>query len=104
MIEIGVGYGIANSAFRPRGSIEVEREIIVEGVTKTFETVKFPWRNAANQDEAIGGISFDITERKQTEENLGQNESLLEEARQLANIASWNWDIATDTIIWSDEH
>ncbi len=35
---------------------------------------------------------------------LEQSESLLAEAQKLAHIGSWNWDIASDHVVWSDEH
>ena len=43
----------------------------------------------------IGGF-YDITQRKQTE---GQ----WEEAELLANLGSWEWDILTGALTWSDE-
>jgi PAS domain S-box-containing protein len=41
---------------------------------------------------------------KRNEEKLGRSESLMAETQHLAHIGSWNWDIASETVIWSDEH
>lgn len=41
--------------------------------------------------------------RKQAEEALRLSESRLEEAQRLAHLGSWNWDISTGTLNWSDE-
>ena len=49
------------------------------------------------------GSSVDITERKQLEESLRRKESELTEAQRLAAIGSWQWNAATDEVIWSDE-
>jgi PAS domain S-box-containing protein len=49
------------------------------------------------------GISRDITERKQVEQALLQNEAELMEAQRLANVGSWWWDSKTDTVKWSEE-
>jgi PAS domain S-box-containing protein len=50
------------------------------------------------------GSSVDITEHRRAQEALRQSESLLAEAQQLAHIGSWNWDLQTGRISWSDEH
>lgn len=46
----------------------------------------------------------DITERKVTEEKLRQQGRQLSEAQRLAHIGSWNRDLKTNVITWSDEH
>ena len=46
----------------------------------------------------------DITARRQAEEKNRRSEALLAEAQELAHVGSWNWDLATDLITWSDEH
>ncbi|HEY5393326.1 MAG TPA: response regulator, partial [Hanamia sp.] len=45
----------------------------------------------------------DITERKKNEEILNKRTQQLIEAQQLAHIGSWEWNIATNKIEWSDE-
>ena len=44
-----------------------------------------------------------ITERNLSEEKLRLSESQLAEAQRLARVGSWNWDIRTGDITWSDE-
>ncbi|MBE9182624.1 PAS domain-containing protein [Oculatella sp. LEGE 06141] len=46
----------------------------------------------------------DITERKQTEETLRQNEQLLRLALAGAQAGSWDWEIATGNVVWSPEN
>jgi PAS domain S-box-containing protein len=46
---------------------------------------------------------LDITERKRSEEILRRKGAELEEAQRLAQVASWHWDVKSDTFIWSDE-
>jgi PAS domain S-box-containing protein len=38
------------------------------------------------------------------EAELKLSESLLVEAQEIAHIGSWNWELATNLIYWSDEH
>jgi PAS domain S-box-containing protein len=45
----------------------------------------------------------DITERKQAEELLRQSESQLAEAQHVAQVGSWNWDMPSNILTWSDE-
>ena len=42
-------------------------------------------------------------ERKQTEDSLRSKQIMLARTEGIANIGSWEWDVATDTVAWSDE-
>jgi len=48
-------------------------------------------------------IVQDITERKEILSQLVQSEIQLKEAQTLAGIGSWNWDILSHQLSWSDE-
>lgn len=63
-----------------------------------------PWYNASG---TIGGIvifSVDVTARKQAEETLRQSETRLRMAQIASNSGVWDWDIQTNTLIWSSEY
>ncbi|HYD94085.1 MAG TPA: EAL domain-containing protein [Noviherbaspirillum sp.] len=45
----------------------------------------------------------DIEARKRIEQELAARERQLADAQQLAQLGSWNWDIASNQIVWSDE-
>src|SRR5438270_12943355 len=49
------------------------------------------------------GVAVDITERKQAEAVLRDREAELTEAQRPAHVGSWQWDPATDTVLWSEE-
>jgi PAS domain S-box-containing protein len=49
------------------------------------------------------GIHSDVTERRHAAEELAKRESQLADAQRVAHIGSWEWDIATNAISWSDE-
>ncbi len=49
------------------------------------------------------GIDRDITERKHAEEKLTKNERLLAQTQQVAGIGSWEWNLETKKVTFSDE-
>jgi PAS domain S-box-containing protein len=51
----------------------------------------------------IRGIVADITARKHTEEALRRRDAELAEAQHLAKLGSWRWEVATDSVTWSEE-
>ncbi|MBI2830474.1 MAG: PAS domain S-box protein, partial [Chloroflexi bacterium] len=48
-------------------------------------------------------IIRDISERKKAEETVRESERRLAEAQQTAHIGSWEWDLKTGEMHWSDE-
>ena len=54
-------------------------------------------------EEAICCVVHDITERKEAEEKLRKSETSLAEAQRLAHLGSWEWDVKTGEVSWSDE-
>jgi PAS domain S-box-containing protein len=48
-------------------------------------------------------VGRDITERRQDEQALRESEGRLERAQKLAHLGSWELDVATRKLIWSDE-
>ncbi len=55
------------------------------------------------EPEHMVGMALDITERKHAEESLRRKEMELREAQRLAGVGSWQWDVDTDTVVWSEE-
>ncbi|NJL14018.1 MAG: PAS domain-containing protein [Microscillaceae bacterium] len=50
------------------------------------------------------GTVQDITERKEQELTLAANELALREAQRLAKIGSWEFDLNSNDLTWSEEH
>jgi len=57
----------------------------------------------ANRVTAVIGVGRDITEQKQMEQALRQSEAHLKKAQQIARIGSWELDLVTGKLSWSDE-
>jgi PAS domain S-box-containing protein len=63
----------------------------------------FPILDESGRFYRIAGLAEDITERKRAEEKLKQSESQFAEAQRLAHVGSWDWDLRSNTVTWSDE-
>lgn len=74
-----------------------------DGIVRLFHTIKTPIFNADGAVVQTIGVSRDITERKQAELELERGKHQLEEAQRIAHIGSWDFDVATQVIRWSDE-
>ena len=61
--------------------------------------------SVTNEDgeKIITGLATDITERKQLEAKLQQKMDMLARTESIAHIGSWEWEVAADTVTWSDE-
>lgn len=54
-------------------------------------------------ERVIMAIVEDITERKQTEEQLRQSEADLAEAQEVAKLGNWRFETAGNSVTWSEE-
>jgi PAS domain S-box-containing protein len=62
-----------------------------------------PLRSEQGELAGCVGAGFDLTEQRETQERLARNEARLAEAQRVAHIGSFEWDIAPNTVTWSDE-
>ncbi len=62
-----------------------------------------PIKDAVGRNIGASSISRDITERKRGEEALRQSEAGLARAQRIAHLGSWELDLKTGALTWSDE-
>jgi len=55
------------------------------------------------QPDYLVSVLQDITESKRTEAALRHSQTMLARTERIANVGSWEWDIANDRVIWSEE-
>lgn len=77
-------------------------------LTKEGRLIPYHWTGALLKDpygEPIGitGVGRDVSEKKRADEALQRQQSRLVEARALAHLGSWEWDIESGETDWSEE-
>ncbi|PLA74458.1 hypothetical protein CYQ88_06130 [Hydrogenovibrio sp. SC-1] len=85
--------------------LEIPEEPIatVDGQQKWLHTLKVGLYDEQNNPTHLLGISMDITERKLAEQQLSQSQQDLAEAQRMAHIGSWNLDLISNKLSWSNE-
>ncbi len=82
---------------------EMERLVRLNGEVQTIRWKMNPWHDA---DGKIGGVVLfieDISEKIATQIEFERTAVRLTEAQKLAQFGSWELDIETNEIMWSDE-
>jgi PAS domain S-box-containing protein len=74
-----------------------------DGEYRWFLVLTEPLRDARGNVVRWYGSSIDIEDRKQAEEKLRHSKIQLAQAQRLAHIGSWDWDLRTNAVTWSDE-
>lgn len=80
-----------------------DRLLTLNQEERLYTTLLFPLLDADNEVTGVCGIANDITDRRQGEERLRQSEENLKKAQQVAHVGSWQWQIKTNQLVWSDE-
>jgi PAS domain S-box-containing protein len=68
-----------------------------------YEALIDPLRDADGRTSGCVGVAVDVTEHQLAEEHLSRSEARLQEGQRLAHFGSWEWDIASNQVTWSDE-
>ncbi len=92
----------SEEAFYRSRNIELE-VICQDGSTLWAEHNIRPLAGPHDQFSLLLGISRDITERREARQALKHSEASLSEAQRIARVGSWEWDLASEVIYWSDE-
>ena len=80
-----------------------EPSIDEEGNERWNSTSKVPLQNDSGEIVGIVGVTREVTEGKWVEEALRKSEENLAQAQRIARLGSWEWNIKTGEVSWSDE-
>jgi PAS domain S-box-containing protein len=64
-------------AVEQRRVLKREETLVVQGVEHVFDSLKFPILDASGEVVAVGGVDYDITDRKRAEQALAEKEAQL---------------------------
>lgn len=82
--------------------IEAEETIpTVDGEIRHWLVLKFPLISPSGE-RLLGGTAIDITERRKLERANQDYTDRLRLATDIAGLATWDWNILTDQVVWSE--
>ncbi|MFQ4145935.1 PAS domain S-box protein [Chlorogloeopsis sp. ULAP02] len=78
------------------------RSLWADGTVYWFVSKARVYRDENGKPMRMIGIDLDITAQKQAQEALRQSEAHLAMAQKVAQVGSWEFDLASQKIIWSE--
>ncbi len=95
---------VINRAVEERKPLENEYRILRPGgQVRWISALGNTAYDEAGRPLSMYGICIDITERKRAEANLQESRNLLDATQRLARVGGWSWDVARQTMTWTDE-
>ena len=80
-----------------------ELQYVKRDGTSFWSRVNVSMLHHAEQGQVWIAVHTDVTARKRAEDALLESEDRLAEAQHIARVGSWEWEVASDTSVWSDE-
>jgi PAS domain S-box-containing protein len=81
----------------------LEFEIVgLRGTRRWMQSHAVPLRDPASGKTLHLAITQDVTERKRAEEALRESEAFLRMSQTVGKVGSWQWDLRTNRVRWSD--
>jgi PAS domain S-box-containing protein len=64
---------------------------------------EIPLHDSAGNTEAVLLLAQEVTKQKLADETLRKSQAMLADAERVANIGSWEWDLRSGEVHWSDQ-
>ena len=81
----------------------IEAEYRNEHESVYFDVTVNPLRDGNGEVIGITGAATDVSELKRAQEQLRRSQAGLNRSQEMAGLGSWEWDIASDEVAWSEE-
>jgi PAS domain S-box-containing protein len=91
------------TVLRTHAPVTLEETVEQADGKHVFLASAFPLTEDDGSPFGVCWIETDISARKQAENELRRAATDLAEAQRVGRIGSWSWEMATDTVTWSDE-
>jgi PAS domain S-box-containing protein len=96
-------YATVQQVFETGQSCSIEYEFPnLDGVLRCYQAHFIPELIEEGQVKTVVGVARDVTEYKQVEISLRQSEQRLQLAQQAGRIGTWEWNLQTHEVSWSD--
>lgn len=74
-----------------------------DGTIRYIESQGSVIKNSEGKPDKVIVVARDVTERIRIDQEIRKNQKLLAAAQQIAHIGSWEWNVVSNRITWSDE-
>ncbi|HEY5683623.1 MAG TPA: EAL domain-containing protein [Sulfuricaulis sp.] len=74
-----------------------------DGTRKTVLNSAMPLYDADGGLQGAIVVNQDVTQMQQTQKALRENEDFLDRSQRVASVGSWEWDVVTQQVRWSEE-
>jgi len=95
---------VASLASDPRPRTYEHQVLAPDGSVRWQQWVDHPIVQPDGRIAEFQGIGRDVSDRKRTEETLLDSEERLQLALEAGGMGVWDWDVRSNTMLWSKEH